>query len=74
MKTYSAEEVTTGYHPRGHRIDKTATPMNRYTQWKIDSAGKWMNAKPVCFHSLPEDGWITVDKFEWDDGEQKQGV
>jgi hypothetical protein len=72
MKTHSAEEVTTGYHPRGYRIDKTASPMNRYTQWEIDPDGTWVKPKPVCFHALPEDGWATVDKFEWGDIESKQ--
>ena len=72
MKTCSAEEVTAGYHPLGYSIDKTASPMNRYTKWKIDSDGIWMKPKPVCFHTLPEDGWVRVDKFEWEDSELKQ--
>ncbi len=67
MKTFSAEEITTGYHPRGYRIDKTASPMNRYTQWEVDTKGRWMHSKPVCFHSLPEHGWVKVEKFEWDE-------
>lgn len=63
--TYKANEIDIGYHPEGYRIDKTASPMNRYTQWEIDSDGKWMNPKPVCFDSMPEDGWIKVEKFNW---------
>ncbi|MEN8126960.1 MAG: hypothetical protein ABFR90_04050 [Planctomycetota bacterium] len=55
--TLKADGVTVGYHPAGYRIDKTAAAMDRYTQWQIDG-NKWHSPKPVCFHSLPEDGWI----------------
>ena len=65
MRTYKAEEVKTGYQPDGYRIDKTASPMNRYTKWEINSDGKWINPKPVCFDSMPEEGWIKVEGFNW---------
>ena len=65
-----ADDVEVGYHPDGFRIDKTASPMNRYTQWRIDPDGRWANPKPVCFHSLPEAGWIKVERFHWDEPPQ----
>ena len=74
MKTYKAEEVKTGYQSEGYRIDKTASPMNWYTQWEINSNGKWTNPKPVCFHVLPEDGWITVEKFDWNNNDSTNQV
>lgn len=66
METFKAEEVYIGFHADGYRIDKTASPMNRYTQWEIDADEEWKHPKPVCFHALPEDGWLKVEKFEWD--------
>lgn len=66
-KTYMANEIEVGYHPDGCRIDKTASPINYYTKWKIRLGGKWVNPKPVCFFSLPEAGWIKIEKFNWDD-------
>jgi len=60
-----AEEVVIGYHPEGYRIDKTAAPMNRYTRWMVNSGDNWSAPEPVCFHSLPADGWIACDGFEW---------
>jgi len=71
VKTISAEQVTTGYHPRGYRIDKTASPINRYTQWEIDSNNNWLKPKPVCFQALPADGWVPVERFDWDAVENK---
>ena len=62
--TLKANEVTVGFHRDGYRIDKTAAAMDRYTQWQIDG-GKWHSPKSVCFHSLPEDGWIAKEKFDW---------
>ncbi len=59
-------EVTVGFHPSGYRIDKGASAMNRYTKWRIDR-GHWCEPRAVCFHSLPTDGWIAVDKFDWDE-------
>lgn len=69
--TLKASEVTVGFHPSGYCIDKTTAPMNRYTKWKIVSEKDWCdpeawcNPEPVCFDSLPQNGWITKDKFDW---------
>jgi hypothetical protein len=60
-----ARDVIVGFHPEGYRIDKSASALNRYTQWKIATGNHWCDPKPVCFHSLPDDGWIAVDKFDW---------
>jgi len=65
--TYEAEQIEVGYHPDGYRIDKTASPMNRYTKWTISSDGKWSNPKPVCFDSIPQEGWLKTERFEWDE-------
>lgn len=66
MNTFlQADEVTVGYHPAGFRIDRTATPMHRYTQWRILDDGCWVDPRPVCFHALPEKGWIPVERFAW---------
>ena len=62
----NAKDVTVGFHQDGYRIDKTATPMNRYTKWRIMSGRGWCNPKPVCFDSMPQQGWIAKDKFDWD--------
>lgn len=59
---YLASEIDTGYNPLGFKIDKGADPLNRYTQFKIDEHGKWINGKPVCFHSIPQEGWIRIEK------------
>ena len=67
METFKAVYTNIGYHPEGYRIDKTASAINRYTQWDISPDDKWNNPKPVCFHSLPEDGWFKVNGFNWDD-------
>lgn len=64
MNTFKAIDIDIGYHPDGYRIDKTASAMKRYTQWNILTGGKWNNPKPVCFHSLPETGWIKVNEFD----------
>lgn len=66
MKTYPAKEITVGYHPAGFRIDKICEPVNRYTKWKIDDSNQWKSFIPVCFHELPESGWIKVEKFNWE--------
>lgn len=63
--TYSADEIEIGYHPDGYRIDKTASPMNRYTKWTILGSGEWTNPEPVCFHSFPADGWHKAERFDW---------
>ena len=62
-----AGDVIVGFHPDGYRIDKTASPINRYTKWDILQGNHWCNTKPVCFDSLPEQGWIAKDKFDWDE-------
>ena len=59
-----AKDVTVGFHPDGYRIDKTASAMNWYTKWEI-SDGKWSNAQPVCFDSMPGTGWVKTDKIDW---------
>lgn len=63
---FQSNEVDVGFHPDGYRIDKTASAMNRYTKWQIIPGRPWCNPKPVCFDSLPKDGWLKVDKFDWD--------
>lgn len=60
-----ASEINIGYHPDGFRIDKTTLPINKYTSWLISAEGEWEYEKPVCFHTLPEDGWLPVEKFDW---------
>ena len=62
---FSATEVEVAYHPDGFRIDKTASAMNRYTRWDISDEGKWRNPTPICFDSLPAEGWLKVDNFAW---------
>ena len=61
-----AKDVVVGFHPSGYRIDKTASPMNRYTKWDISAGNHWCNPKPVCFDCLPQNCWIAKDKFDWD--------
>ena len=61
-----AKDVTIGFHPNGYRIDKTASPMNRYTNWNIVFGNLWCDPEPVCFDSMPQKGWIAKDKFDWD--------
>jgi len=57
-QTFKTSEINIGYHPSGFKIDKTASPLDRYTRWDIDENGMWHNKKPVCFHELPGQGWI----------------
>jgi hypothetical protein len=64
-QTFNATEISIGFHPDGYRIDKTASPMNRYTKWDIIES-HWCNPKAVCFDSMPQNGWIAKDKFDWD--------
>ena len=66
-KTLKVTEVEIGLHPEGYRIDKTASPMDRYTKWDILPGDKWQNPRPVCFDSLPLRGWLRKDKFDWDE-------
>lgn len=63
--TYKTGEIETGYHPQGYRIDKTTSPLNRYTRWTIGPDGTWSNPKPVCFDSMPMEGWLKTEGFEW---------
>ena len=65
-QTFNAEQITVGFHPDGYRIDKTASPMNRYTKWRILPGNRWRDPEPVCFDSMPEKGWVVKDKFDWD--------
>jgi len=65
-QTLRATEVTIGFHLDGYRIDKTASPMDRYTQWDILPGNHWTHPRAVCFDSLPQNGWIAKDKFDWD--------
>ena len=60
-----ATEVTIGFHPAGYKIDKTVSPMNRYTKWQISDDGRWHSPEPVDFDALPEDGWFKVEGFDW---------
>ncbi|OHB61738.1 MAG: hypothetical protein A2Y76_00160 [Planctomycetes bacterium RBG_13_60_9] len=63
---FEATEIEIGFHPDGYRIDKTASPMNRYTKWDVLSGSRWVNPRSVCFDSLPSSGWIKKDRFDWD--------
>ena len=65
-QTFNVTEIEVGYHPDGYRIDKTTSPMNWYTKWEIAQDNNWCNPKAVTFHALPEDGWIQIDKFDWE--------
>jgi hypothetical protein len=60
-KALKASEIHKGFHPDGYRIDKTGSPINFYTKWEITSQSKWINPKPVCFDSMPEEGWYEKD-------------
>jgi len=65
-ETFRAKEIEIGYHPDGYRIDRTASPMNFYTQWKVDEDGTWHSPEPVDFDVFPETGWIKSEGFDWD--------
>lgn len=71
-QTFNAAEITVGFHPDGYRIDKTASPMNRYTKWQILPGNQWCNPEPVCFDSLPQQGWFPKDRFDWDEINMKE--
>ena len=66
MDTFKATDIDMAYHPDGYRIDKTASPMNKYTKWDILPANRCCNPVPVCFESMPQRGWIAKDEFDWD--------
>ena len=70
---FRANEIETGYHPEGYRIDKTASPMNRYTRWRIAPDGEWCDPTPVCFDSLPQEGWLKAKAFDWEITERVEG-
>ena len=65
-QTFKATEIEVGFHPEGYRIDKSASPMNRYTKWEILPGDQWRHPQPACFDSLPQNGWFKKDKFDWD--------
>ncbi len=54
---FEATDIRIGFHPEGYRIDKTASPMDLYTKWQITTEGKWIDPKPTCFDSMPQEGW-----------------
>ena len=64
MNTFKATQIEVGYHPDGYRIDKTASPMDRYTKWIVSAEKKWSNPKAVCFDSMPQEGWLKADQFK----------
>jgi len=64
-QTFYAEQISVGFHPDGYRIDKTASPMNLYTKWEILPGNQWHNPEPVCFDTLPKEGWFAKDRFDW---------
>lgn len=66
-QAFKANEIEIGYHPDGYRIDKTASPMNRYTKWDVSAEGRWSEPEPVCFDSLPQDGWLKIEGFNWEE-------
>ena len=72
QQTFEAREVDIGYHPEGYRIDRTASPMNRYTRWRITPDGHWVDPEPVCFDSMPQDGWLKAEGFEWEAAERTE--
>jgi hypothetical protein len=65
--TFKATDIKAGYHPAGYRIDSNASPMNIYTKWTITADGRWVNPQPVCFDSLPQEGWQKTDRFNWNE-------
>jgi len=54
---FKATEIQKGFHLEGYRIDKSAPVMDFYTKWEITPTGEWINSKPSCFHSMPQEGW-----------------
>lgn len=72
-KTFSATEIEIGYHPDGYRIDKTASAMNRYTKWHIRDGGRWERPAPVCFDSLPTEGWHKCEGLDWQEDGDSHG-
>jgi hypothetical protein len=72
-QTFEARNIHVGYHPQGYRIDRTASPMNRYTRWRIAPDGRWGSPEPVCFDSMPRDGWLKAELFDWEAAERTEG-
>jgi hypothetical protein len=72
-QTFKPTEITLGFHPDGYRIDRTASPMERYTQWQILPGNHWRHPRPVCFDSLPREGWFVKDRFDWDEPLNSEG-
>jgi len=66
QQTFKATEIDVGFHPDGYMIDKTASPMNRYTRWQITASNQWHNPKAVCFDSMPQQGWLKQGKLNLD--------
>lgn len=64
---FDAIEIDVGFHPNGYRIDKTASPMNRYTKWQVGPGNRWSHPMPVCFEDLPVSGWFKTDRFRWEE-------
>lgn len=61
QRTFKANEIEIGYRPSGFKIDRTASPMDRYTRCDIDGKGNWHNCVPVRFDEMPTDGWINYE-------------
>ena len=72
-RTLKANEIDIGYHQDGYRIDRTASPMNRYTLWEQAADGSWINPEPVCFDSLPREGWLKAEGFDWASTDTTEG-
>ena len=73
-QTFNATEIDVGFHPSGYRIDKTASAMNRYTKWNVVLGKGWCDPKPVCFDSLPQEGWFKKGRFDWGKAPVIEGV
>ncbi len=62
--TFAAADIEVGFHPDGYRIDKTASPMDRYTRWTVTAGGQWTQPTPVCFDALPQEGWRKAERSD----------
>jgi hypothetical protein len=65
-KTYKLKEIDKGFHPKGFRVDKTTSPINFYTKWRISDDGRWCDCKPVDYDALPPEGWLKSEGFDWE--------
>jgi len=61
-ETFTAREIKMGFHPEGYYINKNTSPMDFYTKWQITPEGKWIEPKPTCFDSMPQQGWYKGEK------------